>query len=111
MSNDCQACGSVQADVKRSISLESLHEDKQWTLQMGMRYYPFAGYRGNQIKVAGQKGTAKMSGCNQLWLGSAVYATGLMSMDAGEQSAEATPSLRGTLLPPHAGGKLERGTL
>jgi hypothetical protein len=52
-------------------------------------------------KPRGQEGTAKMSGCNKLWLVCAVDST-------GEQSAGAAPRRRGALLPPRAGGKRER---
>jgi hypothetical protein len=58
---------------------------------MGQRCRRFTGHPGDQIKVAGARRAAKMSGCNKLWLVCAVDRTDTLPTDAGEQWEVATP--------------------
>jgi hypothetical protein len=51
MSNDCHACGSAQASVRRPISLEHLRKSKGRRPQTGRECCLFAGYPCGQIKA------------------------------------------------------------
>jgi hypothetical protein len=69
------------------------HMDKEWTPQMGIRYYRFAGYPGGQIKAPCAGGAA----CHTLWLVCTADPTGPVSKDASVQPAEATPRRKGSI--------------
>jgi hypothetical protein len=104
MSNNCQTCGSAQARVRRLISLEYLHNDNRWRLQIGMRHCRSAGYPGDQIKAVGQEGIVESA-----W----VPIVPLRGTPRGAcDGAHVRPGLRpvdgGLLPPPRAGGKRER---
>jgi hypothetical protein len=102
----------MNLNVKMNMNMEKNAKMKMQLhpmLQMGMRCYRFAGCPGDQTKAAGQEGTAKMPGCNMLWLVCAVDPKGPVSKDAREQPAAATPAL-GHPAALRAGGKYGTGT-
>jgi hypothetical protein len=111
MRNDCQACGSAQAHVRRSISLEYLHKNKDWRRKWEGDAVDLLVTPATKSKPRGQEGIVKMSGGNKLWSVCAVDARGPVSRDAGEQSAGATPHRRGVLLPPVRWRKAGKGNM
>jgi hypothetical protein len=100
MSNDCQACGSPQARVRQSIPFQYLHNDNGWVPPTGMRHCRFAGYPGDQIKAAGQRGSSSPRGFPSFLCGGRPSGDAMAPMcDQGFG-----PSM-GALMPPHVSGK------
>jgi hypothetical protein len=85
---------SKQLDANLRTNLKKNSEVKMklnTRLEIGMRCCWFPGCAVDQIQAVGGR-TAKMSDCNKLWSVYAADCIGLVSKDAREQSAGATPS-------------------
>jgi hypothetical protein len=92
MSNDCQACGSAQAGVRRSIAHWSIcPSTKDGGRKREGNVIDLRVIRATKSKPRGQEGTIKISGCKKLWSVCVVDSTGPASKDAREQPTGVTP--------------------